>query len=113
MSATGPDRDETQHAAMDRVRELHARDRAGEETVRQRPWWPRVLGLVLALGVVGMFALGLDAFLAAYQRLLDTPVPAEQKKPADASIPVFVVPQDEPAESQPEASPDDPPHAAE
>jgi hypothetical protein len=101
MTGAGSEREETEHAAMDRVRELHARDRAGEQAARQRPWWPRVLGLVLALGVVGAFVLGLDAFLAAFQRLLDTPAAEEQTKPADETIPVFVVPQSEPTEPAP------------
>jgi hypothetical protein len=105
MTGNGPELDATQHAAMDRVRELHARDRAGEKAARQRPWWPRVIGLVLALGVVGTFALGLDAFLAAYQRLLDTPAAEEQKRPADEAIPVFVVPESEPVEPPTDSPP--------
>ena len=105
MTETGAGSQEAQHAAMDRMRELHARDRAGEEAARQRPWWPRVIGLVLALGVVGVLALGLDAFLVAFQRLLDTPAVEEQPKPADDTIPVFVVPQDEPAKPPADAPP--------
>jgi hypothetical protein len=101
MSETGSQRDEIQHAAMGRVRELLERDRVGgEQAARQRPWWPRLLGLLLALGVVGVFAMGLNAFLAVYQRLLDAPAdqptPAASVKPGDnAAMPVFVVPEDD------------------
>jgi len=101
MSETGSQRDEIQHAAMGRVRELLERDRVGgEQAARQRPWWPRLLGLVLALGVVGVFVMGLNAFLAVYQRLLnapaDQPTPAASVKPGDnAAMPVFVVPEDD------------------
>jgi hypothetical protein len=110
MTETSPESQETEHAAMDRVRELHARDRASEAAARERPWWPRIVALVLALGVVGAVALGFDAFLTAVQRYLDTPVEEpktseESKTSTDDSIPVFVVPGDEPPES-PAPAPD-------
>ena len=101
MSETGNSHDDAQHAAMSRVRELLERDRVGgEQAARQRPWWPRLLGLALALGVVGVFAFGLNAFLAVYQRYLnapaDQPTPAASVKPGDnAAMPVFVVPEDD------------------
>ena len=55
---------------------------------------------LLALGVVGVFAMGLNAFLAVYQRLLnapaDQPTPAASAEPGDnAAMPVFVVPEDD------------------
>ena len=98
---------------MGRVRELLERDRIGADEVRRRPWWPRVLGLVLSLAVVGTFALGLDAFLTAFQRLLETPAEQAPTK-SDAAepeqaIPIFVVPE-EPAQGDtppPETSPGD------
>ena len=77
MIETSSDRAEqtgAQHDAMDRVRELLERDRVGREAaVAQRPWWPRIVGLLLAAVVVGLFTLGLDAFLAVYQRMTDRP----------------------------------------
>jgi len=101
MSETGSRHDDAQHAAMSRVRELLERDRVGgEQAARQRPWWPRLLGLVLALGVVGVFAFGLNAFLAVYQRYLnapaDEPTPGASPAPDQQSaMPVFVVPEDD------------------
>ena len=115
MSKTGNRHDEAQHAAMSRVRELLERDRVGgEQAARQRPWWPRLLGLALALGVVGVFALGLNAFLAVYQRYLSAPAdePTSGASPApdqQSAMPVFVVPEDDtdmPAE-QPAQAPAD------
>ena len=100
MSETGNRHDDAQHAAMSRVRELLERDRVGgEQAARQRPWWPRLLGLALALGVVGVFALGLNAFLAVYQRYLNAPAdePPQGVSPApdqQSAMPVFVVPED-------------------
>ena len=85
MSETGNRHDDAQHAAMSRVRELLERDRVGgEQAARQRPWWSRLLGLALALGVVGVFALGLNAFLAVYQRYLNAPAdePTPRASPA-------------------------------
>jgi hypothetical protein len=95
---------DTQNAAMHRVRDLLERDRIGREReVAQRPWWPRIVGLLLAAGVVGIFALGLDAFLAVFQRMLDTPTdtPAQQQASpsADTAMPVFVVPEEPPAQT--------------
>jgi hypothetical protein len=118
MSESGNQRDEIQHAAMDRVRELLERDRVGgERAARQRPWWPRLLGLLLALCVVGVFALGLNAFLAAYQRLLNAPAneptPTAGPAPGERSaMPVFVVPGDETGTAT-TSPPGPPPDAAE
>jgi hypothetical protein len=100
-----PEQTGAQHEAMDRVRELLERDRVGREVaVAQRPWWPRIVGLLLAAVVVGLFTLGLDAFLAVYQRMMNMPADEQPSQaPADAPIAVYVVPQDEPAETpQPE-----------
>ena len=101
MNEPSRDREQTEHEAMGRVRTLLERDRIGADAARRRPWWPRVVGLVLALAVVGIFVLGLDAFLAAYQRLLDTPAPAAPaasgksgETPESGAIPVFVVPEE-------------------
>jgi hypothetical protein len=101
-----------QDAAMHRVRELLERDRIGRnDAAAQRPWWPRILGLLLAAVVVGLFTLGLDAFLAVYQRMMDTPAdrppPQQQQAPSNEPIPVYVVPQDEPAET-PQTEPSEP-----
>lgn len=115
MSETGNRHDDAQRAAMSRVRELLERDRVGgEQAARQRPWWPRLLGLALALGVVGVFALGLNAFLAVYQRYLnapaDEPTPGASPAPDQQSaMPVFVVPEDDTdtAEKHPTPAPAD------
>ena len=115
MSETGNRHDDAQHAAMGRVRELLERDRiGGEQAARQRPWWPRLLGLALALGVIGVFALGLNAFLAVYQRYLNAPVdePTPAASPATdqpSAMPVFVVPEDDAdtAAKHPAQAPDD------
>src|SRR5262250_889095 len=89
-------------AAMHRVRELLERDRVGrQQQAATRPWWPRLLGLLLAAVVVGLFTLGLDAFLTVYQRMMNTPVEGSPQAPADAPIPVYVVPRDAPAETPP------------
>ena len=97
MSDTEEQFQDSQHDALARVRELHSRDRIARETADRAPWWPRVVGLVLALVVVGAFALGFDRFLAAVQRLLD--MPAEPAPAADEPIPVYVVPAEPPPES--------------
>ena len=101
MNEPAKDREQEQVEAMGRVRELLERDRIGADEVRRRPWWPRVVGLVLSLAVVGTFVLGLDAFLAAFQRLLDTPAaqaPAKSRAAeSEQAMPVFVVPE-EPAQ---------------
>jgi hypothetical protein len=115
MSETGNRHDDAQHAAMGRVRELLERDRiGGEQAARHRPWWPRLLGLALALGVVSVFALGLNAFLAVYQRYLnapaDEPTPGATPAPDQQSaMPVFVVPEDDTdtAAKQPAQTPAD------
>jgi hypothetical protein len=98
MNEPAKDREREQIEAMGRVRELRARDRIGADEVRRRPWWPRILGLLLALVVVGTLALGLDAFLTAFQRLLNTPAepaPAQSGQPEESkTMPVFVVPEE-------------------
>ena len=98
---------------MHRVRELLERDRIGrKDAAEQRPWWPRIVGLLLAAVVVGLFTFGLDAFLAVYQRMMDTPADQppqlQQQAPSNEPIPVYVVPQDDPADI-PQSEPSEPP----
>jgi hypothetical protein len=107
MNVPAKDREQTRQEAMGRMRELHERDRAGADAARrQRPWLPRIVGLVLALAVVGIFGLGLHLFIAAFQRLLGTPAaetPAPTPPSDSGAMPVYVVPDD------PAVQPDEPP----
>jgi hypothetical protein len=99
MSEPDPQVDDPQSGALQRIRELHDRDRHARENAKRAPWWPRAVGLVLALVVVSAFMLGFDRFLAAVQRLLE--MPAEPVPSAEEPMPVYVVPEPPPREPAP------------
>jgi hypothetical protein len=86
--------DRTQDAPIDVQRVLM--DRARRDAERHgdrpaRPLLPRVVGLALAVLVVGIVLFAFDRFLASMQRFLGLPVVDPANAPSE-TIPAYVVP---------------------
>ncbi len=80
---------------MDRARRHAERDGLPSD----RPVLPRLVGLLLALVVMGVLLLAFDRFLASVQRFLALPIVDPEPStstppPATESMPAYVVPVD-------------------
>lgn len=71
---------------MDRARRMAERD----ETPRERPLLPRLVGLALALAVVVVVLFAFDRFLASMQRFLSLPI-ADPEPAVTEPLPAYVV----------------------
>ena len=67
----------------------------------RRPVWVTVTGVLLAISVVAIAGRGFDAFLGAFQRLLERIAQEEAEAEIRKPQPIFVVPEEE----QPAAPP--------
>ena len=96
MSGSRDQPTELQRALMDRARLNMERD--GEK--HPRPIWPRIVGAVIAVGIVLALMTGFSKFLTSVQKVLELTV---EEEPAVTSepMPVYSVP-----ESQPVAGPE-------
>ena len=100
MSGSGDRPTELQRALMDRARVNMERD--GEK--HPRPVWPRIVGAVIALGIVLVLMTGFSKFLTSVQKVLELTV--EEEPVVSEPMPVYSVPESEPV-ARPE-SPDSP-----
>lgn len=97
-----------QRAAVERALMERARARASHEPERPRRWLQHSLALAAALALVAVIMLGLDAFVSAMQRFMDTKI-VDPPPPPTAPMPAYAVPaevsQPPPADPGPRPSP--------
>ena len=95
---------DVQRVLMDRAKRLAERDQQPHE----RPLFPRLVGLGLALIVVVVVLFAFDRFLASMQRFLGLPV-VDPEPSVTEPLPAYVVQEDEvadPARNAADPAPD-------
>lgn len=75
----------------------------------RRPLWITILAALASICVVLIVGRGFDAFLSGFQRLLERIAREEAEQEIRKPQPIFVVPEEQPAETQ--AQEDEPPPA--
>jgi hypothetical protein len=80
---------------MDLARSQAERDRDRP----RRPLWLTIVAALLAICAVLIVGRGFDAFLGGFQRLLERIAREEAEQEIRKSQPIFVVPQEPPAET--------------